>query len=75
MSNTTAQFRVSSRDEAVDKYRHYILLKRQHDAIFAEHLKSLADKAKQGDVNFVCYCKPQKCHGDVLKELLEAEYL
>lgn len=75
MSNTTALYRVASRDEAVDKYREYILNKRKMGAGFDEHLKNLANKAKQGDVNLVCFCKPQRCHGDILKELLEKEYL
>ena len=75
MENTQALYRVANRDEAVDKYREYILLRRQHDSIFASKLQELANKAKQGDINLVCYCHPLRCHGQILKELLENEYL
>lgn len=75
MDGTQALYRVATRDEAVDKYRHYILLRRQHNEVFAKQLTELANKAKQGDLNLVCFCAPKRCHGDVLKELLEAEYL
>jgi hypothetical protein len=75
MSNTAALYRTSSRDEAVNKYREYILNRRQHDDAFAQSLNDLANKAKQGDVNLVCYCHPLRCHGQILKELLESEYL
>ena len=64
-----------TRDEAVDKYKLFINDKKQHNAHFRHELQKLADKAKQGDVNLVCFCKPQRCHGDILKELLESEYL
>lgn len=64
-----------TRDEAVDKYKLFINDKKQHNAQFRHELQKLADKAKISDINLVCYCKPQRCHGDVLKEILEKEYL
>jgi uncharacterized protein YeaO (DUF488 family) len=75
MDGTKALYRVSTRDEAVDKYREYILEEREYNQELANSLNELAYKADGKDVNLVCYCAPKRCHGDVLKELLESEYL
>lgn len=75
MSNTTALYRVANRDEAVDKYREYILEEREWNQELANNLNELAYKADGKDINLVCFCAPKRCHGDVLKELLESEYL
>lgn len=64
-----------TRDKAVDAYCLYLNAKRQYNPEFRDQLSKLAEKAKQGDINLVCYCKPQLCHGDVIKDLLEKEYL
>lgn len=64
-----------TRDQAVDTYCLYLNGKRQYNAQFRHELQKIADKAKTGDINLVCYCKPQRCHGDVLKDILEKEYL
>ena len=58
---TLAEYKVGSRDEAVEKYREYILnsphlLKRLHE------LKSKV---------LACWCHPKRCHGDVLVELVK----
>lgn len=64
-----------TRDKAVDAYCTYLNAKRKYNAQFRHELQKIADKAKISDINLVCYCKPQRCHGDILKELLESEYL
>lgn len=58
---TKATFKVSSREEAVAKYREWIL--RQPELLMSLH--ELKDK------QLVCYCTPQACHGDVLIDLIE----
>ena len=58
---TLAKFKVSTRDEAVQKYREWLLT--QPDLI--QSLPELRGKV------LGCWCKPLKCHGDVLAE--EAE--
>jgi hypothetical protein len=53
---TKAEFIVETRDEAVDKYRDWILSN-------PELLKDLHElKGK----TLGCWCKPKSCHGDVL---------
>lgn len=57
---TLAKFKVATRQEAIDKYREWIL-SQPH---LIESLHELKGKA------LGCWCKPQSCHGDVLIELL-----
>ena len=33
---------------------------------------SLLRIARRGDLTLICWCKPDPCHGDVIKERLEA---
>lgn len=58
---TKAQYVVGSRQEAIDKYREYVL---NRPDLMSE-LITLDGKV------LGCYCKPLACHGDVLLELLE----
>ena len=58
---TQAQYIVDSRDEAIEKYRHWI---KQQPHLLAK-LSSLKGK------RLGCYCSPKSCHGDVLVELIE----
>jgi hypothetical protein len=63
-TGTLAKFKVSSRDEAVDKYRDYILSK-----------PDLLSQLHELDGKILgCWCSPQRCHGDVLLELLREGY-
>jgi hypothetical protein len=56
---TLAEFRVGSRDEAVDAYRDWI----------ATQPDLLADLPELRGKVLGCWCAPQRCHGDVLVEL------
>lgn len=59
---TQADFVVSSREEAVAKYREYILSKPE----LLKQVKNLKGKV------LGCWCKPQACHGDILAELADS---
>lgn len=59
--DTQAKFRVATRQEAIAKYREWILTQPQLIA----SLHELFDKV------LGCWCKPDDCHGDVLLELVE----
>ena len=64
--NTLAKFVVGTREEAITKYREYILSK-------PELMNSLHEL--EGKV-LGCFCKPDKsCHGDILLELLSEQKL
>jgi hypothetical protein len=59
---TLAQFKVSSRKEAIESYEKWIRTQ--------DHLMSSLPDLK-GKV-LGCWCKPQSCHGDVLKKLVDS---
>lgn len=57
---TLAEFKVNSRNEAVSKYEDYLLSN--------EPLLNSLHELK--GLTLGCWCKPQKCHGDILVKLL-----
>ncbi|UJP67098.1 DUF4326 domain-containing protein [Mongoliitalea daihaiensis] len=71
ISQTKAQFQAGSREEAIALYRNWL---KQELANGNEKVRIAMNeiylKAKKGKVNLVCYCKPQACHGDVIKEVI-----
>lgn len=58
---TKAQFQVATREEAVARYREWILAPAQ--AGLRAQLHELRGK------DLACWCAPNACHGDVLVEL------
>jgi hypothetical protein len=69
LPNATADYRVASRDEAVDGYRSYILTKLAYEPDFLEPLR--------GKV-LACWCRPRSgfegrvmCHGQIIAGLLD----
>jgi hypothetical protein len=61
MDNTMAKFKVATREEAIEKYREWIMTQPQ----------LLADLHELKDKTLCCFCKPKACHGDVLAELAD----
>lgn len=60
LDNTRAEFKVNTREEAIDKYREWI----QTQPELMNSLYELDGKI------LGCYCKPKRCHGDILRELI-----
>lgn len=58
---TTAKFIVASREEAIQKYKEWLL--EGEGKWLLEHLHELKGKT------LGCWCHPKACHGDVLLEL------
>lgn len=63
-AGTRAKFIVSSREEAVAKFREWIT--NGEGRYLLRSIPELKDK-KLG-----CFCKPLACHGDVLVELVDS---
>lgn len=63
---TKAKYVVSSREEAIEKFREYILHGDGKNLL--NDLKELEGKT------LGCFCKPKSCHGDVLVELIKGEF-
>lgn len=62
---TLASEIVDSKEEALSKYKEYVL----NNPELIESLDELEGKT------LGCFCKPEKCHGDILLELLTKKKL
>ena len=54
-----------TRDQVIDKYELYIRDKLESDSNLVKELLKLEGK------NLGCWCKPSKCHGDIIIKLIE----
>jgi hypothetical protein len=60
-----------TRDGVIDKYAAYALNAYLNDVRWYNSLNGLAKLCTTRHIDLVCYCKPQRCHGDVLKSMIE----
>lgn len=69
---TLASFVVKTRDEAIDRYSSYFDRMYKGNAPFKYIVDEIYERYKRGeDIYLECYCKPERCHCDVIKEKLE----
>jgi hypothetical protein len=61
--------RDGTREEVIAKYKAWF--EESCDACMLNEFENLVVKARQGDLNLVCWCAPQSCHGNVLKAAIE----
>ncbi len=54
-----------TRDEVILKYKNYLISKIENSNEFKKNFLKLKNK------NLGCWCHPEKCHGDVILELLD----
>ena len=74
LANTKAQYQCATPEESISSFRKYLLEKiKQKDKEICAALNAIWKKAKEGDVNLVCFCAPNCCHGDVVKEVVESK--
>lgn len=72
LSNTKAEYQADSVDDSIQKYEAYLRLKiSEKDKTICDELNRIYLKAKAGDVNLVCFCVPKKCHGDIIKAIVD----
>lgn len=70
---TKAEFKVGTRDEAVDKYKIWLEDRLDSDNPTTRAFMTLLEEYERvGELTLVCWCVPDRCHGEVIKELLEA---
>jgi hypothetical protein len=55
-----------TRDEVIDKYKIYFYDKIANDPRFKQQVSRLKSKI------LGCHCKPLRCHGDIIKQYIEA---
>ena len=69
---TLASFVVKTRDEAIDRYSSYFDRMYKGNAPFKYIVDEIYERYKHGeDIYLECYCKPERCHCDVIKDNLE----
>ncbi len=67
--------RDGTREEVIEKYRRDMQWKIVEGGAEYRELQRLADMASRGDLILVCFCAPDKCHGDVIKSEIESIHL
>ena len=72
-NHSQVRFEVKDRDEAVDKFGPYLEqeLRRGNPEICEFFKKLQVRHFRKEDIYLRCFCKPLRCHGDIIKELLE----
>jgi len=74
VKSTRAKYQSSSREESIKNFESYIVAKiAQRDKAICDELNKIYLMAKRGDVYLVCFCKPQDCHGDIIKKIVESK--
>jgi hypothetical protein len=70
-TGTLAKYKVGTRDEAIDLYEKYII--EGEGAHLLKHLDELRGK------RLACFCKysgkGKRCHGDILKKIVEKTFI
>lgn len=76
MPNTKAEFKVDTRAQAVLLYKEWLNKKiAEDDVAVCDELNRLCELARDGELKLQCFCAPQQCHGDVIKQLIEEAFL
>lgn len=72
LKNSKAEFIVKSRDEAIAKYKIWLISKlKLKDENICRAIAAIYKKSKESNVYLVCYCYPLSCHGEVIKSIVE----
>ena len=70
--STQAQFKVATRDEAIERYKDWIKQKiKDRDPAVLHEITAIINKAEKTDINLVCWCHPKPCHGHILKKIID----
>jgi len=65
--------RDGDRDEVIRKYRDFLATALHDDDKVKREFERIEELNKKGDVILICWCAPSKCHGDVIKEMIESK--
>ena len=67
-----ADFKVDTRDEAIDLYREWLIDHIQADTPQRRELYRLVEiYERTGSLTLICCCAPKRCHGQVIAEVIE----
>jgi len=69
---TQAEFKAETRDDSIDKYRIWLDNQMDGDTPAMRMFMFLLDEYERtGDLTLCCWCSPERCHGEIIKEYLE----
>lgn len=72
--NTKAEYICDSREESVNNFEEYLTGKiLQKDIKICAELNRIYMLSLKENINLVCFCKPKKCHGDIIKRIIESK--
>lgn len=72
LTQSKGEVKVSTRDQAVDYYEEWLRRQINTNPVVTRELKRLYKLwQEQGHLTLSCWCAPARCHGDVLKKILE----
>ena len=67
-----ALYKVETTEEAFEGYEKHLEYSYFNDAAFHKYVRELIERELDDkDTNLVCYCAPDKCHGDFIKKSVE----
>ena len=71
LDKTKAKYQCANKEEALSNYRKYLLEKiKDNDKDICDELNAIFMLAVKHKCDLVCYCAPNKCHGDIIKEII-----
>lgn len=72
IEHSLAKKHVATRDEAVEKYREWLAEALKSNRSVKREFDALVTAYKDfGELVLVCWCVPEKCHGEIIKEFIE----
>ena len=71
LGNPFAIGKDGDRDEVIRKYRIYLKKAMETNNRIKEIIERIKELSKKEDVYLICWCFPKKCHGEVIKEIVE----
>jgi hypothetical protein len=74
--SSLARLSFKTREEALNAYKIYFKTMYEQDVEFKTYFDSIYEKYKNGeDIYLQCFCKPLKCHGDIIAEELQKKLI
>ena len=71
LSSSKAQFRVATRDEAVDSYGPWLKAAIENDELVRKTFENLVGFYRDyGTLTLACWCAPKRCHAEVIRAMI-----
>lgn len=69
--NTLAEYKVDTREQAIEKYREYFYNRFRTDDQFKKEVMHLIHTyIYHENLILICWCSPLSCHGDIIKDFI-----